>query len=223
MPIEFVCGCGRRLRVADQHAGKLARCPACRGLAQIPAALATGGELGFAEENRRPQLDADDIGIELVEDDAPEAADDYWQLGEPKGDGSAAVTPSPPPASPPDAESSGSRREKRTKQRPARQESGVAGLYMDQARDQIARDEWRATPRHRGGGRGLTLFGVHVSAGIITGAVMVFTGLLGLVVLALCGRRGLIAFNPRVFVAVVIYTAVGAVILTRGLVYGQEN
>lgn len=37
MPIELDCDyCGARLRVADQHAGKLARCPKCERLNRAP-------------------------------------------------------------------------------------------------------------------------------------------------------------------------------------------
>jgi hypothetical protein len=46
MPIETACnGCGKRLRVADEHAGKLARCPACSSIYRVPgeSALASGG------------------------------------------------------------------------------------------------------------------------------------------------------------------------------------
>lgn len=38
MPIEIVCaGCGQTLRVADEHAGKMARCPQCGTVAPVPA------------------------------------------------------------------------------------------------------------------------------------------------------------------------------------------
>lgn len=37
MPIEMRCaGCGQMLRVADEHAGKKARCPACGTVADVP-------------------------------------------------------------------------------------------------------------------------------------------------------------------------------------------
>ena len=37
MPIEFQCtGCGKRLRVGDENAGKKAKCPECGALADIP-------------------------------------------------------------------------------------------------------------------------------------------------------------------------------------------
>ncbi len=39
MPIEMSCtGCGQTLRVADEHAGKLARCPKCGTVVSVPAA-----------------------------------------------------------------------------------------------------------------------------------------------------------------------------------------
>jgi hypothetical protein len=38
MPIEVRCeGCGRNLRVADEHAGKALRCPACNHISKAPA------------------------------------------------------------------------------------------------------------------------------------------------------------------------------------------
>lgn len=39
MPIEMSCtGCGQTLRVADEHAGKMARCPKCGAVVGVPAA-----------------------------------------------------------------------------------------------------------------------------------------------------------------------------------------
>jgi hypothetical protein len=39
MSIEMRCtGCGQTLRVADEHAGKKARCPACGTIVQVPPA-----------------------------------------------------------------------------------------------------------------------------------------------------------------------------------------
>jgi hypothetical protein len=41
MPIELSCsGCGQTLRVADEHAGKMARCPKCGTVVSVPAANA---------------------------------------------------------------------------------------------------------------------------------------------------------------------------------------
>ena len=41
MPIESQCpGCGRTLRVADEHAGKQARCPVCETIYTVPSSSA---------------------------------------------------------------------------------------------------------------------------------------------------------------------------------------
>jgi len=41
MPIELTCSCGKRLRVADEFAGKPGQCPACGGMLRIPDRDAT--------------------------------------------------------------------------------------------------------------------------------------------------------------------------------------
>jgi ribosomal protein S27E len=39
MPIDVRCeGCGRQLRVSDEHAGKSLRCPACNHISKAPSA-----------------------------------------------------------------------------------------------------------------------------------------------------------------------------------------
>ncbi len=56
MTIETICqGCARKLRVADEHAGKQARCPQCGTIYTVPAAPAGG-----APDAARPFLPADD-------------------------------------------------------------------------------------------------------------------------------------------------------------------
>jgi hypothetical protein len=36
MPIEMTCACGRKCSVADLHAGKKAKCPACGVVTTVP-------------------------------------------------------------------------------------------------------------------------------------------------------------------------------------------
>ncbi len=55
MPIEFKCNCGRRLRVADDHAGTRARCPACKAVVPVPSPQAFDWDLRIAEESPPPQ------------------------------------------------------------------------------------------------------------------------------------------------------------------------
>ncbi len=38
MPITFNCPCGKALRVADEHAGRRVKCPACQAVATVPTA-----------------------------------------------------------------------------------------------------------------------------------------------------------------------------------------
>ena len=40
MPVDFQCGCGRWLRVGDEHAGSQAKCPYCARVVEVPAATA---------------------------------------------------------------------------------------------------------------------------------------------------------------------------------------
>lgn len=43
MAIDILCpGCGRTLRIGEQHAGRQVRCPACQHVAEAPAAAAMG-------------------------------------------------------------------------------------------------------------------------------------------------------------------------------------
>ena len=37
MPITVSCPCGKKLRVADEHAGKRVKCPACQAVSTVPA------------------------------------------------------------------------------------------------------------------------------------------------------------------------------------------
>ena len=66
MPIEFPCaGCGKTLRVQDEHAGGSAKCPECDAITVIPDASVAGGESrgdeGFHISNGdNPFTDAED-------------------------------------------------------------------------------------------------------------------------------------------------------------------
>ncbi|MDA1052058.1 MAG: hypothetical protein O3C40_16455 [Planctomycetota bacterium] len=43
MPIETTCpGCGRKLQVGEEHAGKQARCPLCNEIYSVPLSVADG-------------------------------------------------------------------------------------------------------------------------------------------------------------------------------------
>jgi hypothetical protein len=68
MPIETICQtCARKLRVADEFAGKKARCPQCGTIYIVPGSpAASSGALPDTVYQRKP-------------------ADDYWQVRTPDG------------------------------------------------------------------------------------------------------------------------------------------
>jgi hypothetical protein len=39
MPITFSCACGQTLEMADEYAGKQARCPSCQAVVTVPSAV----------------------------------------------------------------------------------------------------------------------------------------------------------------------------------------
>ncbi len=74
MPIETICqGCSRRLRVADEYAGRQARCPQCGKIYTIPSA--DGSPQATDSSSTGPATDTPSF-------DAP---DDQWQMRSPDG------------------------------------------------------------------------------------------------------------------------------------------
>jgi hypothetical protein len=250
MPIEFACGCGRRLRVTDEHAGKLARCPACRGVAQVPALQPAKSDPGFAAgsparkpaENPAAEDAAEEVGLELVEEDdsehdeevdlevveegTPPPADDYWELEEVKGSppaGKTADASTPPDAPAGGAGAKGERPRKKRKKSPPEREKGMAGAYMSAARSQMEMEDKERNRLRRARGNGLTFLNVHVTAGVVGGASMLVSGLVCLAVLGICLANNIMIYNPRIVIGAVVYTAIGAFTLVRALVFGQED
>jgi hypothetical protein len=56
MPIPVQCDCGRSLRIKDELAGRKVKCPQCAAVLLVP----------------RPETAAEELGYELISDDAPE-------------------------------------------------------------------------------------------------------------------------------------------------------
>jgi hypothetical protein len=52
MPITVECSCGKRLVVAEDHAGRKVRCPTCQALVKIPGSSAPPAE-GYGVEKTR--------------------------------------------------------------------------------------------------------------------------------------------------------------------------
>src|SRR5262249_46139240 len=190
------CACGRQFRVADQNAGKWARCPGCGVANQVPAP------------------DPVEYDVEVVEDDPPRAA-------------------RPAPAAeakalPADVRVTGKKpakgKKKGKRRSAAREEGPLSQMYMAQARAEQRRDEARARSagswgRDEDGGR--TLFGIHVTAGVLAGSGMLFVGLLAMAILAIFREEVVIA--PRLFIAAVVGTTIGAITLIKSLFFGEEG
>jgi hypothetical protein len=98
------------------------------------------------------------------------------------------------------------RRKKRRKARRRREEDEVAEWLTD----------WAI------GSSGLTMFGVHVTAGVIGGSFMLFSGLIFLGVM-LTGFSGGYYVTGRIIGGTIAYTILGVAILVRSLFYGEEE
>jgi hypothetical protein len=98
-------------------------------------------------------------------------------------------------------------------------------MYMQQAREDDRRDRLRA--REAGGwgrdsvGGGWTMFGVTLTAGVVTGGGMLLTGLLATA--AIMFFREEMNIKPKTFVYAIGWTAVGGLILIRALFFGEED
>jgi hypothetical protein len=79
MPIETTCQtCGKLLRVGEEHAGKLAKCPACQTIYTVPPAGLPGGSTFTAQETSQNQLDTSRPALGTAEMDR-------WHLRTPEG------------------------------------------------------------------------------------------------------------------------------------------
>jgi hypothetical protein len=62
VPIEMPCpGCGQTLRVADEHAGRLARCPACATVVTVPVSSPPASPPPLFPEPREPSPPAPEV------------------------------------------------------------------------------------------------------------------------------------------------------------------
>ncbi len=98
-------------------------------------------------------------------------------------------------------------------------------MYMDQARRDVKRrDEERAqAARRRGGdeGGGWTLFGVHLTAGVVGAFVTLVAGLAGMAFIA--AFRDEMRISPRMFVGAIACTTIGALSLLKLVFFGGEE
>jgi hypothetical protein len=195
MPIQLCCSCGRQLKIADEYTGKRIKCPSCGAAQSVPAA------------------DSVEYDVEIVEEAPP-----------------AAVSPAPrqPARAKPALEAEATKpprgKKKRKRGSAGEKEGSLAQMYMEQARHDLRRDEGRARAagswgRDEDGGR--TLFGIHVTAGVLAGAGMLFTGLLAMAIIAIF--RDELVLAPRLFIAAIAGTTLGGITLIKSLFFGEED
>jgi len=144
---------------------------------------------------------------------AADGADDFEVLDDgpaPKPAPKPAAAAPPPPAEPPP-------KPKKKKRKPEK-ESGLAAMYMQEARMTQERDDARYSRRGEDDGN-RTLFGVTISAGVIAGASMSVAGALGVVFLLIFRDYS----NPRLFVGAIVCLGLGLVGLVKALWFGEED
>lgn len=59
MPITFSCACGQQLEMADEYAGKQARCPSCQAVVTVPSAAPAPPPLPTAAPPKARLADSD--------------------------------------------------------------------------------------------------------------------------------------------------------------------
>ena len=89
MSISFTCDCGKQLKVADAHAGKRAKCPACGNPVTVPAA---------PQPEAAPESDEDAAFRALAEGPDPVPTNREWRAPDVPNSPRppAARTPKPP-------------------------------------------------------------------------------------------------------------------------------
>jgi hypothetical protein len=130
MPITLNCTCGKTLRVADEHAGRRVKCPACNAVIAPPAPQP---EFEVIEDAPRQQLAASKPAARPRVDDDEDEGGSYGMAAAEK----AAEPPKPKPnfrksADPDDEENDHPVRRKRRKRSAAQAgaDEGKRGAYM---------------------------------------------------------------------------------------------
>lgn len=78
MAIQTICaGCGKALSVADEHAGKRAKCPSCGQIYTVPMA-STLGSAQNASEDPNPLPSADQTDWATLEPTTSAAPEQFW-------------------------------------------------------------------------------------------------------------------------------------------------
>lgn len=196
MPITFSCSCGKKLQVNDEFAGRRAKCTACGAIQDVPKPAAAQ----VVEVNQ----------FEVVEDE-PEG--ETFQLAEP---GARTVAADEDDAAPPKRKK---RKNIRTKDEV--DDGSLAALYLADACETAAREEERVRRQGNDGG-GWTMFGIHLTAGVLGGSGMLLSGAIALIAMAFFRDDMGPKTQGKAFVAAIVYTAIGLITLYRALM-GEEE
>ncbi len=193
MPIRFSCACGRALKVADEHAGKKTKCTACGAVIEIP-------------KPEVEELEVEEIEVEVVEDE-------------------------PAAKRKPDRDDDSGERPRRRKRRRPDRGGALARMYEAEGRRQeelyqgIARaadSSWGRREDEREG-HGWTMFGVHLTAGVISGASMLLVGLLCMVLIMIFKDDEEVTLGPRIFIGAILLTGMGLLVLAKSIFFGEED
>ena len=246
MSIQFSCEfCGESFAVGDRFAGKRTKCPTCLVSLVVPTpaappdpvpAAATqpvggGAVSASAPPPAPPAAGFDDF--ELVDDPAGSADDtvlDAVEVGTTAAK-KTVVTESlkgksapaePPPAKDDTPADPATAKPKKKKKRKPTNESGLAAMYMQEARAQEDRDAARAASGRREKGQGLTIGRVHITGGVMAGFGMLICGLFAMLFIFIFkDRLGL--RDWRLFYGAIAGTSIGGITLFRALVLGSED
>jgi hypothetical protein len=217
MPIEFACPCGYTLRAPDRFAGKLARCPSCRKPVRVPGSQNGDGGLELVADEDDPHPARGKPGREVAGEDPPArrrpAAEAPPERGNAAGD---EVRERP-------------RRRRKRKSSDATEDKAAALLYLGKSAGELLADLEHERERKQGGGElgrllasGVTLFGVHITGGVILGTLLLIIGLVNLAAVGIASSQGRVV-NSRMLIGALVCTAIGVFALVRSLLFGQED
>src|SRR5262245_33210668 len=137
MSIEFACGCGKKLKIADEHAGKKIKCPACKAVLTVPVPEEEPVECDVMEEEEPVECDVEEEVITAV-----------------------AEAPKKKPPKDEVTEKPAKEKKKKSKKSPVKRSGGLADMYTRQAEAQLARDAQRGRGGRGDSNEGWTMFGV---------------------------------------------------------------
>ena len=237
MPIHFTCNCGKKLTVADDRAGKRAKCPKCGAVSAVPQAD-TGGvepveyEIEVVDDVPSPassaakapakapargaaKVDAVEEVVEVEVAEEEPARSSGVRAGVAKDKAAKGKNKNRDS----DEDDGDGKRRKKKKKGQYSTDSFTQSYFEQAKRDQELREKrGRGTGRDEGA-EGLTIGGVHISGVVLGGAGLLLLGLIGMIVVGIF--RELVGM--RVFVGALVCTALGAITLISAVVYGHEE